>query len=1173
MKKILFLLLICVYHVSAKLPALNASVKLPKLNIQKEINQDLNNNNKSHPLRYATVAMVEGVFIKDNQSQGGQWNRLSNDSWAWRLKITAKNALSLDVSLENVFLPPTAEVRLYDKLQNLAKGPFTELDNTKFKQLWPGPVIGEEVTLELRVSDRYKKYVSLALKKVFRGFRPIWKEVDVISKSDKQGFWDSIDAPFFKNSGACNIDVSCNDADEWQDQVDSVARYTFEKEGSLFTCTGQLINNSNNDGRPLFLTAYHCGTSNNSSSSLWENIAPTINIWWNYQSNQCRAPNTSSSSTPISINNFNDTQSGARVLAQYAPSDMVLLELNQMPDSSYNAYYSGWDRTDKAVSSAVTIHHPNFGAKRISFENNPLSITGYAINSSGDRTHLRVNDWDKGTTESGSSGAGLWSEEKLLIGQLHGGYAACGNDEPDWFGRLFTSWNGGGSASSGLKEWLDPINANALKLQGLSTNQCQSLSASIIHQTNQETIDENQNFSASISGGTAPFHYQWDIDGDEIIDGTEAQISVQYSSQYINNIYLKVTDADGCTINATKAVVIEAPQISIKSIGAKQQLCGNDDGYVDPGERWRVPIVLKNQGSLTAHNSYAALSKNDLSIFQSIGHDDYGNNIGTCHSEFIDISITGTELNIEDADIYDDFSPQDEGSAKITITNTFDFYGQNINHLSLSTNGYISIDTNDSGADFDNDCPLPTHPNHTVNGSSDLARIIPFHDDLITQHIYFQYYSSCPRAAEYSADLSCYVFMYKDVDLFDENNAVIEHFDFESILYPQTSQWAFQYQGIDLNASSASIGIQNTKGTDGISYSCNDEAKINSQNAVCIIHKDQVQYESSSDYLYLETPVLSLGTMQASQQKTMFVDYGIDPQAQCGDPVTVQMEAAVYESGFNQEGSNIISTTLGNNGICRVATNCQTSKENTISPISGLWDNSHRSGNGMDMYYIGDNDTTNSLVYIHYTALEDHSPIWYITGSNQSMQNNQSTNELLLVSYDGPFLTSTGTNVKIGQSTTTLINETQAIQTRTINNKFSAELIEPLNFGTRPLEQRTGIWFNPNQNGWGLSIGTKSSRQVVISYLYDDVGQPYWLIGADESSAENIDMSYYTTFCPHCPKLLAQGNTVGAIQIEFDESNTTGKIKQLDVDFISDKHSGQWNRTNLPIQLITPVQD
>ncbi|MBE5316080.1 MAG: proprotein convertase P-domain-containing protein [Xanthomonadales bacterium] len=75
-------------------------------------------------------------------------------------------------------------------------------------------------------------------------------------------------------------------------------------------------------------------------------------------------------------------------------------------------------------------------------------------------------DWDQGTTEGGSSGSGLWDQNKRLVGQLHGGSAACGNDLSDYYGRLSVSWNGGGSAATRLRDWLDPSGSGQTAIGG-----------------------------------------------------------------------------------------------------------------------------------------------------------------------------------------------------------------------------------------------------------------------------------------------------------------------------------------------------------------------------------------------------------------------------------------------------------------------------------------------------------------------------------------------------------------------------------------------------------------------------------------------------------------------------------------------------------------------------------
>ena len=108
-----------------------------------------------------------------------------------------------------------------------------------------------------------------------------------------------------------NVDVVfCSEGDEWRDQIRSVARYVINGSG---LCTGQLVNNTNNDGDPLFLTANHCGFNAQNAAS--------INIWWNYESPTCRTPNSISSGTAIPTSGFNDTQSGATFLASSSASD------------------------------------------------------------------------------------------------------------------------------------------------------------------------------------------------------------------------------------------------------------------------------------------------------------------------------------------------------------------------------------------------------------------------------------------------------------------------------------------------------------------------------------------------------------------------------------------------------------------------------------------------------------------------------------------------------------------------------------------------------------------------------------------------------------------------------------------------------------------------------------
>jgi hypothetical protein len=70
-----------------------------------------------------------------------------------------------------------------------------------------------------------------------------------------------------------------------------------------------------------------------------------------------------------------------------------------------------------------------------------------------------VNHWEVGTTESGSSGSPLLDAfSGLITGQLRGymgPFCDC-NACSSHFGKIFSSWEGGGTPTTRLKDWLDP---------------------------------------------------------------------------------------------------------------------------------------------------------------------------------------------------------------------------------------------------------------------------------------------------------------------------------------------------------------------------------------------------------------------------------------------------------------------------------------------------------------------------------------------------------------------------------------------------------------------------------------------------------------------------------------------------------------------------------------------
>ena len=162
---------------------------------------------------------------------------------------------------------------------------------------------------------------------------------------------------------------------------------------------------------------------------------------------------------------------GSTFKAANSPSDFTLVRLSSSPNPAWYVNFAGWNANSVESTSQVGIHHPNVQEKRISFDNNPSTTTSYSgTTSPGDGTHLRVGQWEVGTTEGGSSGSPIFNQLHQVVGQLHGGGASCTSvTSSDYYGRFSVSWLGGGTAATGLKSWLDPDNTGALSVNTLST--------------------------------------------------------------------------------------------------------------------------------------------------------------------------------------------------------------------------------------------------------------------------------------------------------------------------------------------------------------------------------------------------------------------------------------------------------------------------------------------------------------------------------------------------------------------------------------------------------------------------------------------------------------------------------------------------------------------------------
>lgn len=398
------------------------------------------------PLRFAIP-----VRVNYSPENAGTWEPLKNDLVMWRLRVGSPAALTLNLGFNEFRLPEGASLTVLSADGEEVIRPFTSADNQPHGQLWTPILNSDEVILELVVPEKRVADVRLRLGQISAGF---------------VRFGDSAAAAERGTSGSCNVDVACPEGDPWRDEIAAAGAYTV---GGIDTCSGSMINNTAQDRRPFFLTAFHCGVD--------AADAPSVVIFWNFQNSYCRVPG-SGDSGGAGDGSLAQFSTGTTFRAGASVSDFTLLEVNTAPNPAWGVTFAGWSREGTNPPSGACIHHPRVAEKRITFYDIAIRPTRPTHGSSwpcssfpgpGDNSHITAY-WSLGVTEPGSSGSPLYDDNQRIIGQLHGGPSSCsqsGDGLSDCYGRVSRSWTGNGTSSTRLSDWLDPLNTGAMVLDTL----------------------------------------------------------------------------------------------------------------------------------------------------------------------------------------------------------------------------------------------------------------------------------------------------------------------------------------------------------------------------------------------------------------------------------------------------------------------------------------------------------------------------------------------------------------------------------------------------------------------------------------------------------------------------------------------------------------------------------
>jgi len=211
-----------------------------------------------------------------------------------------------------------------------------------------------------------------------------------------------------------------------------------------YTCSGVLINNTQDQGRPLVLTAAHCIESEEDLKSIVVTFGKRKLL-----RNQA-------------YNGLKWSTTGASLLSSSRDLDFALLELESKIPAYVSPIFLGWNKSISQPALIFSIHSTDFGDAQYVFSMvKPSLATFGGLYNAVDSGHWKVDQWAQGITSLGSSGAPLLDSNFEILGGLSGS-TDWENYKSDYFFRFDLAYNHFSNTTSQVKTWVDPDNLGRL---------------------------------------------------------------------------------------------------------------------------------------------------------------------------------------------------------------------------------------------------------------------------------------------------------------------------------------------------------------------------------------------------------------------------------------------------------------------------------------------------------------------------------------------------------------------------------------------------------------------------------------------------------------------------------------------------------------------------------------
>lgn len=359
----------------------------------------------------------------------GHWTDVDGGR-LWTISFKSENALSLNFVLKNFHLIKGAKLYITNYNKHIIYGPVTS-DAIAYSDVFLTDIIkGNEATIYLFEPLGQEEESTLTIAKVVQGFKE----------------------PYTRDRGTTQItsgsdyDVACYP--EWEEVSDGVA-FIIGADGET-SYSGSLLMSTDYSFRPFVLTDSRClksdGVYNTQNAS---------NLFFKFRAKKATCGGTQEA--------VSYSYNGSACRADSPDYIFALLEISHDVKLQTNIAWLGWDRSTTVPSSACSMYNGS-GDDLLKLAFDYDNFCSYQ----GDYWQYH---WPSTYYVGNKNGAPLLNLSKRVIGYqfqngntltIHNG--ALTIERIGIFEKMSSIWTGGGTNSSRLCNWLDPIGTNQLTM-------------------------------------------------------------------------------------------------------------------------------------------------------------------------------------------------------------------------------------------------------------------------------------------------------------------------------------------------------------------------------------------------------------------------------------------------------------------------------------------------------------------------------------------------------------------------------------------------------------------------------------------------------------------------------------------------------------------------------------